>query len=139
MWIRGWTYFDITATGVRGNFNANRMPFTDQAQQRVIDEKSWHRSRNQQRNWDTITQLFFLRVSPVNIDLPRVDQQDRRKIWRFGFEIDDPAGLASEHDPLGALKIDCQGVPMILRLGEDHDMDPMIVIDGNTFFMIANK
>jgi len=45
MRIKCITTFDITATGVRSNFNANRIPFHDSAGNAITDIEQWTRSR----------------------------------------------------------------------------------------------
>ena len=50
------TRFDITNTGVTGHFKSSRVPFEDQSRHKIIDQESWDRARNQQRNWETLTQ-----------------------------------------------------------------------------------
>ena len=54
------TDFDCRPTGVTGHLRENLLPFTDQLGQQVTDISSWVRSRNQQRNWETIMQLIGL-------------------------------------------------------------------------------
>ena len=56
------TLFDITATGVTGHFKTTRVPYVDQAGQEIVDQATWNRSRNQQRNWETLTQILGLRT-----------------------------------------------------------------------------
>ena len=56
------TFFDITATGITGHFKPAKIPFRDAAGNTITDLESWTRSRNQQRNWETITQILGLRT-----------------------------------------------------------------------------
>ncbi len=134
MRIRCTTTFDITTTGVKGNFNKNRVPFTDAAGCLVEDQASWSRSRNQQRNWETINQILSLRVLPINITLP--EKHDRA--WTFEFEVEQPAGLESNGDPLGELKSDCRDVPMITGLDESPGISSMLMVGVNIDFDMVN-
>lgn len=128
------TQFDITATGVRGNFNSNRMPFTDAAGQKISNASLWHRSRNQQRNWETFTQLIALRALPAEISEPVMITHDQEPTWVFSFEIDDVNQVSDPVKPLGLLEQDCQGVPMITGLGERAGVQSMIDLGANTQF-----
>lgn len=110
------TTFDITRTDTRGNFRQAQMPTTDRAGQTLVDNESWARSRNQQRNFETILQILSLRALPEDISDPRLDSQDHS--WTFSFRIPDPASVAWGADPVGALRFDADGVPMIRGLGE---------------------
>jgi len=116
--IRCWTTFDITTTGVKNNFNINRLPFRDQAGQDITTQQQWHHSRNQQRNWDTINQLLSLRTLPHSITTSQCDQSGDVRIWEFVFEIDQDDAFAEGTGIFGALERDCLGVPMITGLGE---------------------
>ena len=75
------TLFDITATGVTGHFKSARLPFLDHAGQTINNDISWNRSRNQQRNWETITQILSLRTQLFEITDPIQDQLGAR--WIF--------------------------------------------------------
>jgi hypothetical protein len=128
MRIKCITTFDITATGVRSNFNANRIPFNDNTGQLISDIESWTHSRNQQRNWETINQLISLRCLPHSITDPSRDLHDGIATWRFDFEVEDPATISLQEYDLALLQQDCQGIPMITGLGETksqlHFLDP---------------
>lgn len=130
------TLFDISATGLRGNYTRNRAPFQDDLGQMINNEAAWHRSRNQQRNWETMNQLISLRTLPVDITAPRRETQDGKLLWSFEFEIEDASTLARDQDPLGSLTADCEGVPMILNLDETADLEPCLRIGVNTHFAI---
>ena len=57
------TQFDITATGVTGHYKSSQIPFTDAAGNIIDDANSWTRSRNQQRNWETLTDRKSTRLN----------------------------------------------------------------------------
>ena len=82
--IKVQTAFDITATGVTGHFKSARIPFVDRAGNNIIDDIAWHRSRNQQRNFETLTQIVSLRTQTDNLTFP-VFEQGR---WTFEFTSD---------------------------------------------------
>jgi len=116
--VKCWTTFDITITGVRNNFNLNRLPFRDAQGHQIDTPEQWHRSRNQQRNWDTLSQLLSLRTLPYSTtDSQCVDQGDV-KVWHFEFSVDHDDVFAEGADRFGALERDCRGVPMITGLDE---------------------
>lgn len=126
------TLFDITVTGVRNNFHRNRIPFIDDAGQSVNDLGSWNRSRNQQRNWETLNQIISLRTLPTDISVPRQESA----YWVFEFEVDNPETIQQEDDPLGAFKIDCQDVPMLTGLRETQPCGPLLELGHNIYFRI---
>ena len=64
------TLFDITATGVTGHYKSSRVPFQDLTGTSITNEISWNRARNQQRNWETITQLISLRTQISELQTP---------------------------------------------------------------------
>jgi hypothetical protein len=133
MKIQCQTLFDITATGVTGHIKPGRMPFWDQAGSRITDTESWNRSRNQQRNWETVTQLIGLRTQTVNLTIPaKIDNQ-----WQFEFEVDNENLFLDNLDPLAVLKADCNSVPMLTGLNETQALTPLLTIDSNIWFTIV--
>lgn len=123
--IRCRTLFDITATGTRGGFR-NLQPGQRDDQGHVItDIDHWHRSRNQQRNWETLNQIISLRCLPQEIKSPQ--RQDLA--WQFEFRVDSIAALSNDRS-LGALINDCENVPMILGLDEQAGLAPFLVTQG---------
>jgi hypothetical protein len=132
MRIQCQTLFDITATGVTGHIKPSRMPFTDQAGGRITDPATWNKSRNQQRNWETLTQLIGLRTQLSELTTP-VQQHNR---WGFEFVVDIEGLFESEQDPLGVLKTDCEGVPMLVGLNEAPDSGMVLAVDSNIWFAL---
>ena len=102
--MRCWTTFDITVTGVRNNFNINRLPLTDTSGQTIITREQWHRSRNQQRNWDTINQLVSLRTLPHSVSMPQCQDTGDVRLWDFEFSIDQEDSLAEGDNMFGSLE-----------------------------------
>ena len=110
MKIRCTTRFDITATGVTGHYKPSRVPFTDLTGQTIATEQDWNQARNQQRNWETITQLISLRTQVEDVTAP-VHHEGQ---WTFEFSVESNTIFVSGTDPIGILKQDCDGVPMLL-------------------------
>ena len=110
------TLFDITATGVTGHYKSARLPYT---------ADTWIRARNQQRNYETLTQLINLRTQIMSMTTPALDNN----AWTFRFESESNVwddGI----DPVGVLKQDCNGVPMLKELDNDPDIDSVLVVAG---------
>lgn len=112
------TLFDITATGVRNHTSTARRPFQDQAGQQVDTDQQWVRSRNQQRNWDTINQILALRTLPERVTVPQVTFSADQKQWIFEFDIPDLSAVTEGTDLFGLLRRDAEAVPMIIGLSE---------------------
>jgi len=130
MRVRCETTFDITQTGVRHNMNRTKFPFVDQAGAVIRDETQWTRSRNQQRNWETLMQIISLRTLPENISSPWRDSDQ----WAFEFDVPTPGSVANISGPLGQLCEDCQDVPMIVGLDEPDGSFSYLVPNHNVFF-----
>jgi len=122
------TLFDITATGVTGHCKQSRMPFQDRAGQWIADTESWNRSRNQQRNWETITQILSLRTQLFGLTEPIADQTGTR--WMFEFETEFDGVYGPESDPVSVLRADAEGVPMLRELDNAPDIATVLVTDG---------
>ena len=133
MKIQCQTLFDITATGTTGHVKPGRMPYQDLAGTNITDVESWNRSRNQQRNWETITQLISLRTQVENLQEP-VMIRDR---WQFEFEVENENLFNNGIDRLAVLKADCTGVPMLTGLTETLTLTPLLYIDTNIWFTIT--
>jgi hypothetical protein len=132
MKIQCQTLFDITATGTTGHVKPSRMPFTDQAGSKITDVGQWNRSRNQQRNWETVTQLISLRTQVDNLKEPQL-LNDR---WCFEFEVENQNLFTSGMDQLSVLKADCAGVPMLVGLNESAQIGTVLSVDTNVWFAL---
>lgn len=106
------TLYDCRRTGVTGHYKLGSSPFVDKAGQTVNSKESWDRSRNQQRNLETLTQLLGMRTQITLVTEPTQDN-DR---WHFTVEPERPDVFLS--DRLASVIGDCEGVPMITNLGE---------------------
>lgn len=109
------TLFDITATGVRSNYSSSRIPFKDETGKVISSQDLWQRSRNQQRNWETVNQIISLRTLPYDITDPCKSPDG---CWEFEFTIDSIEAISTTTNVVGALLHDANGVPMILGLDE---------------------
>lgn len=134
MRVRCRTSFDITQTGVRHNMNRTKLPFKDLAGTLIRDEAQWTRSRNQQRNWETLMQIISLRTLPENISAPQRDQDQ----WSFEFDVPAPGSVANISGPLGQLSEDCRDVPMIVGLDETAVSFPYLSPGSNVFFNMVD-
>ena len=124
--------FDITATGVTQN--------------RAGAESQ--RSRNQQRNWDTMMQLAGMRTQIFNVQNPGIVSDGTspfgadRRTWKFSFEIEPEAQWLVDGDEFWVLKQDSNGTPMITGLTESPGIAPVICTQGselNVIYQQGNK
>lgn len=133
------TLFDCSHTGVTGHHRSSEIPFVDRAGQSIDNLAAWNRSRNQQRNYETLLQIFGLRTQPQEITPPRRSGA----AWEFSFESESE-GVFQMHgssDDLAGLKLDCEGVPMMLCLQEETGIEPVLCTDGasqNIWFETIN-
>jgi hypothetical protein len=120
-------------------FRASEIPYTDCAGQLVDNQQAWHRSRNQQRNYETLLQIFGLRTQPQEITQPQLING----MWQFDF-VSESEGVFDMHnnpDPLAGLLVDCEGVPMVVNLGEHPDIASVLTTQGdqqNIWFISIN-
>ena len=119
------TLFDITDTGVVGHYKSARVPFRCRNGTLVTDEHSWNRARNQQRNWETLTQLISLRTQIIDV----TDPARNKKYWGFTFNTEVDV-FSTYTDPVGVLKGDSEGVPMLTMLDNDPNIDSVLVPSG---------
>jgi len=130
------TSFDCTATGVTGHFRTAQLPMTDRAGQTVSNEQEWNRSRNQQRNFETLLQLVGLYTQPLNLSEPKYNVNTG--LWTFEFDVEFEGIFATETDSLGLLTQQAQGVPMIIGLLESAQPARQLIPDINIFFQELN-
>lgn len=127
MLIQCRTVFDITQTKITGHFKPSQVPFTDQADQTITDIHAWNKSRNQQRNWETISQLLQLRTQIFDTSTP----VNNNGYWIFDFVIESNGVYQLDNDEFGILKQDSEGVPMIIGLNEQYSLTPMLITQGS--------
>ena len=80
------TLFDCTHTGVTGHFRPQQLPYTTKSGIKLETPEHWNLARNQQRNWETLTQILSLRTQLFEITDPIPDQTGTR--WMFEFETE---------------------------------------------------
>ena len=119
------TLFDITATGVTGYFKSSRVPFEDRAGNTIQDVADWNRSRNQQRNWETVNQIIGMRTQ-VESTTP----QREGSSWSFEFETETPGVYGTDDDPVAVLYSDADGVPMLTDLDNRRDITAFVMTQG---------
>jgi hypothetical protein len=131
------TLFDCSPTGITGHFRIGQIPFQDHVGQSITDIHSWNRSRNQQRNFETLLQIISLRSQPERIKLPFCDQGT----WSFSFEVEAESTFSMDGnpDPFAALYQDCNGVPMLTGLDERNDVTPVLEPKENIWFETVNS
>jgi hypothetical protein len=127
MQIRCRTIFDVTETGITGHFKPSQIPFNDRAGNKFVDLVSWNRSRNQQRNLETITQLLQLRTQIFDVSRPSVDNG----YWTFDFSVEFEGIYQQDQDIFGILKQDCEDVPMLTGLDEAYTLTPVLIVNGS--------
>jgi hypothetical protein len=140
-----YTLFDITSTAVIGTVT---LPFKDAAGQAVVDDITWERSRNQQRNWDTMLQIVSMRAQPMAFSKPKVIDTDdhcfvqyysgKHRIWSFTFGVEAREVFRKGSDPVWTLQNDSKLVPMSVGLTETANLSPACILPVNTQFKLSN-
>jgi hypothetical protein len=130
------TYFDCTATGITAHFRQAQIPMLDKAGQKIASEQEWHRSRNQQRNFETLTQLVGLYTQPMDLTKPTYCRVSG--MWEFEFTAEFPGVFSLENDSLGLLTQQANGVPMIIGLTETQTLQNWLIPNSNIFFQELN-
>jgi hypothetical protein len=110
---------------------------TDRAGQAVTNEQEWNRSRNQQRNFETLLQLVGLYTQPLALSEP--EYNCNTGLWTFEFDVEFEGIFATESDSLGRLTQQAQGVPMITGLLEPAQLTRQLIPDVNIFFSELNN
>ena len=118
------TLFDITATGVTGHFKSARIPFQDQTGNTITDYISWNRARNQQRNWETITQIISMRTQMFEL----TDPVHNNEFWIFEFATESDGVFGPTSDPVAILRTDAESVPMIVD--NHNELTPVLITHG---------
>ena len=124
--------FDCTTTGVTGHFRSAQLPFRDQAGQLIDSEQTWIRSRNQQRNYETLLQIISLYTQPMEISKSIKTEQG----WQFEFETEFDGVFSDGQDPLALLKRSSQGVPVLVDI-ENNVRTELMSPDLNVMFEIT--
>lgn len=111
------TLFDITVTGVTGHYKPSL----------GLSSADWNHARNQQRNWETLTQIISLRTQVFNLTKPMVTNG----MWSFEFEVETPGVYGSVTDPTAVLVQDADGVPMIANLNNSSSLPAVLIAQGD--------
>lgn len=128
------TLFDCSTTGTTGHFRAAQLPYRDRANNSIVDYASWTRSRNRQRNWETLLQIIGLRSQLDNIQ----PSEFRDGAWHFSFEVHNVAVFGGDLD---LLLQDCEGVPMVTNLDQATPTAATLITTGqhqNIWFQTVN-
>ena len=134
------TLFDCTYTGVTGHLRPQQLPFVTKTGLVIDTPDHWNRSRNQQRNWESLLQIVSLRTQPMNV-VPPTKHKDG---WHFEFEVEAEGVLSSEFgsSDLAGLVGDCEGVPMVTGLDESIAVTATLYAQGtnqNIWFRAINN
>lgn len=134
------TAFDITATGVTGNFRPDKLPMISETGAEIRDYLAWTRSRNQQRNLETVLQLAQMRSQIDEITRPQRD--NNTGLWSFEFSVERADVYAAGKDDLACLRDDCNNVPIVIGLDESPGCADTIRVHGaeqNIWFQVLDK
>jgi hypothetical protein len=126
------TKFDCTNTGVTGNFKSSRLPLTTLQNVTVTSAEQWHHARNQQRNWEAITQFIGLYTQLLSITSTQYNNSDHT--WSFEFETEFEGIFRDGVDDLGLLYSSCDGIPMLVGLSEQPDIGRTLRPRENIWF-----
>lgn len=121
MRVRVTTKFNCTNTGTVGHHKTG-------------DLTQWNRARNQQRNFESLTQIVSLYTQPYN--LTDVTHNVETNTWSFEFETEFEGIFRTGTDELGILKSTSVGTPMMTGLEEDNDLNKTLTPDENIWFEI---
>lgn len=133
--IRCRTLFDCTPTGTTGSFRPSQIPYQDHGGSDIVNQATWNRSRNKQRNWETLLQIMQLR-SQIEVTEPA---QRSRDGWHFAFAVENAMVYG---DNLEELARDADGVPMITGLDELAVAQSVLHTSGpdqNIWFDLVNS
>jgi hypothetical protein len=110
----GSTLVDITQTGDVSSINS--------------------KTRNQQRNWETLRQVLGLRTQVILISQPEILEINdprfgsnfigKQKVWSFKFGVEQADVYSNGIVPFGSLESDFTNVPIIVGLDETVTLSP---------------
>ena len=119
------TTFDITQTGVNRPYKQQSLP-TKLNGKEINTVNEWNKFRRQQSNWETVLQVLLFRTQPMQLTEIAYDKK-----WCFTFVNETADVFLLDNDPLGALKRDFEGTPIIVGLDETAKVLPYIHTQGN--------
>ena len=129
------TKFDCTNTGVTGNYRSSRLPLKTLQNHSIETESDWQRARNQQRNWEAITQFIGLYTQLLSITTTQFDST--LQTWSFEFETEFEGIFRDGVEDLGLLYSSCQGIPMVTGLAEQPDIGRTLKPRENIWFELV--
>ena len=140
--ITVYTLFDITNTDVVRPYKPTLM----KTHPTINSEKEWVKARQQQKNYETLLQVFSLRAQPMPLNKPLMKTialnnfniKGKGKVWTFKFTVEHDSVYFNGIDELGLLKDDCENVPMILNLNESTK-DEYIQVNKNIYLRIEKN
>jgi hypothetical protein len=121
------TAFDITQTGVNRIYKGQQLP-TKVGSTVINTIEEWNQLRRQQSNWETVLQVLLFRTQPMQ--LSDISRENNR--WCFTFVNETIDVFLADGDPVGALKQDFEGTPIITGLSESVEVLPYIHTLGKT-------
>ena len=85
-------------------------------------------------------QIVSLRAQPVAVSTTQVNDN----VWQFDFEVETGGVYSNTADPdnLDVLLAECNGVPMVVGLNEESNLNPRLISSGpdqNIWFETVNK
>jgi len=150
-YIRGYSLIDITNTGVLAQYNPGLPTFLDNADQVVNGKDAWDRSRNQQRNWETLTQLISMITQPTILQQPVIMKNQDLSTYKFGpgytgvhtvwgFTLGaEQTNVFDSPAPAGRLIEICHKIPIITNLKETVQITNPIIDTENSINLYFEK
>lgn len=152
-YVEIYTLVDISTTGTIGKYRIDQKPQTNLLNIPLIDEPTWKKSRNQQRNWETAVQIIGLRAQPLYLEnsVILLDQDltnysfgsnfsGKQTIWTLLFGVEQHNIYDKNGIELQSLVEDFNGVPVTAFLNETFKPpSPTVITVGpslNTYFRI---
>ena len=139
-----YSLIDITATGLVAPYDSKFKQIIDDNDTVINSERSWNKSRNKQRNWETVVQVLGLRSFP-NILYTPVTKFDnlsnydfgsnyigKENIWVFRFTTEQAGLFAGINSSTELLDLDLHQVPITINLDETVHIDPSIIDTQST-------
>ena len=54
-----------------------------------------------------------------------------KNLWEFEFEVETSYAFGPEENPTELLQSDCNGVPMLISLGNKKNLSPILITNGD--------
>lgn len=141
-YIKLYTLVDISTTGTIGQFK--NIKKTNLLGDSLDTEPLWKKSRNQQRNWETVIQIIGLRAQPIYLENSVIlTNQDLSQyafgtshvgtgtVWTLTFGVEAANVYDSNNIPLQSLVDDFDGVPIITGLNESFSFQKSVFLTKN--------